>query len=470
MQMDVSLCLIAKDENSYLKEWLDFHILLGVDHFWIYDNESAFPIRQSIQEYIDKGWVTVNLIHGKGMQLFAYDHCIQTYGSLTKWIGFIDTDEFIIPKTGENLPRFLKKYEKFGGLAISSLFFGAGGNQTRPMCGQIAGYQIRSREDLSTNMLTKSIVQPEKVIFPISPHNFMYTEGNYCINENELRVDTQSFPCSTTRIQLNHYYTRSAQEWKEKIQRGRGDMGDPYSDQRWKNANDHSKVIDNSAIHLSISQACIPPSISKNLTALTNSNSDILIKALSKEADKKVAPVCKVKPVDSVTIRKEFNEHIDYLTQGLDFLKEGKFLEARNLYIKKIQEYPFDLIQYIYYGTACLNMRDFPNAWEALSQAWKISPRGWTVLLCMIDYFYAVENYDQVEKCSYLVQEYGNLEPIGVAVLALAQWKNGKKEQAKTTADLLFPQLSSELIASHDWFQELMRLIYPERMEKHGSK
>ena len=75
--MYLSLCLIAKDENTYLKEWLDYHILLGVEHFWIYDNDSTIPLAKSIQAYIEKGWVTVNTIHGKGMQLYAYDHCLQ---------------------------------------------------------------------------------------------------------------------------------------------------------------------------------------------------------------------------------------------------------------------------------------------------------------------------------------------------------------------------------------------------------
>jgi len=30
----LSLCLICKDENDYLAEWLDHHILAGVDRFY----------------------------------------------------------------------------------------------------------------------------------------------------------------------------------------------------------------------------------------------------------------------------------------------------------------------------------------------------------------------------------------------------------------------------------------------------
>ncbi|WP_369598480.1 glycosyltransferase family 2 protein, partial [uncultured Muribaculum sp.] len=37
----VSLCLIFKDEEPYLKEWIDYHILIGVDHFYLYNNNSS---------------------------------------------------------------------------------------------------------------------------------------------------------------------------------------------------------------------------------------------------------------------------------------------------------------------------------------------------------------------------------------------------------------------------------------------
>ena len=39
-QFDSTLAIAAimKNEGLYLKEWLDFHILVGVDKFYLYDN------------------------------------------------------------------------------------------------------------------------------------------------------------------------------------------------------------------------------------------------------------------------------------------------------------------------------------------------------------------------------------------------------------------------------------------------
>ena len=37
----LSLTLIVKNEAFYIKEWIEFHRMIGVTHFYIYDNESS---------------------------------------------------------------------------------------------------------------------------------------------------------------------------------------------------------------------------------------------------------------------------------------------------------------------------------------------------------------------------------------------------------------------------------------------
>jgi hypothetical protein len=36
----LAVCAIAKNEGAYFKEWLEYHRLVGVEKFYIYDNES----------------------------------------------------------------------------------------------------------------------------------------------------------------------------------------------------------------------------------------------------------------------------------------------------------------------------------------------------------------------------------------------------------------------------------------------
>ncbi len=51
----LSLCLVCKDENNYLAEWLNYHILMGVERFYIYDNDSQIPVRDTLKDYVRQG-------------------------------------------------------------------------------------------------------------------------------------------------------------------------------------------------------------------------------------------------------------------------------------------------------------------------------------------------------------------------------------------------------------------------------
>jgi hypothetical protein len=450
--MYLTLCLIVKDENSYLQEWLDYHILLGVDHFWIYDNGSATPIKTTLKSYIEAGWVTIHNISGKSVQLYAYDHCIQNHQSDSKWIGFIDADEFLVIKEDVDIKHILERYEEWAGLAISSLFFGSGGNTTRPSVGQLAGYPLRTPEKLSVNRLVKSIVQPDKVILPISPHSFLFKEGWYCVNESGLRVDAQQFPCHVDRIQVNHYYTRSEQEWADKLKRGRGDSGNPYTDERWTRIHSTSSIQDKNAIHLL--QQIIERS-GETIT-LTGNN---LMKVIHRLAGKKKSPFC-IYTTDQAEI-KQREELVDYFNQvavGPDLMDQGRLVEARSFFASQIDKFPFDVIRYTNFASVCLKTGDLQSAWAALAQAWRIAPQSLFVLLGMIDFFYTAGDYPQAEKTCLLALAQGDLEPEGVAVLALSQWKQGRQEEARTTARPLLAALSQNDL-DHPLFKELKFII-----------
>lgn len=448
--MNVSICLIVKDENSYLQEWLDYHILLGVDHFWIYDNESITSIKDTLTEYIDSGWVTVHSIKGSGVQLHAYDHCIQTYGSISRWIGFIDTDEFIVLNQSDNLPKFLQKFESYAGLAVSSIFFGPGGNKIRPEMGQVAGYGLRTPERLSVNRFIKSIIQPGRVIYPISPHSFLYKEGEYCVNESGLRVDAQRFPCHISQIHVNHYYTRSEEEWFHKLTRGRGDTGNPYSDERWQRIQKYSTVRDSSAVNL---MKKLLKGASKNV------HRENLIQTMHRMVVKRKAPPCDLPPCEETVIpRKELVDYFTEISIGTNLLESGQLAQAQAFYADQIKKYPFDLVRYTNFAAVSIQMGDFKAAWPALAQAWRMAPQSLYVLLCMIEYFYNTGDYEQVEKICALAAAQGELESEVIAILAISQWKLGKQSEAIETSKSLMARVK-EIEAKKPVIRELFELI-----------
>lgn len=221
----ISLCCINKDENEYLEEWIKYHRKIGVDHFYIYDNGSKVPLKDTLSEQIKMKQATVIPYPGIGQQTGAYDHCLQHFGKKSKWIGFIDMDEFIVPKKPlGDLKTLLKDYERYGGLGINWQVFGSSGQLRKTTRPQIERFTLRSETHSEVNNHIKSIVQPEFTIsVSVDCHHFVYKRNKFCVNENFLPITNAFSPCSTDKIQLNHYYCRSLEEYNEKIERGFAD-------------------------------------------------------------------------------------------------------------------------------------------------------------------------------------------------------------------------------------------------------
>jgi hypothetical protein len=76
-----------------------------------------------------------------------------------------------------------------------------------------------------------------------------------------------------------------------------------------------------------------------------------------------------------------------------------------------------------------------------------------------MDYFYAIGNYEQVEKCATLMNVYGDLEPISMAGLIVSLWKQGKEEEAIANANQLWPLLDPDKLENHIWFNELVKIV-----------
>jgi len=218
------MCCIVRNENIYLPEWIRYHAKLGVEKFIIYDNDSDIPVSSELESMIETGLVSVELIHGQTKQFDAYNDCLSNYGSNFKWLAFIDPDEFLVPRTHNDLRSFMQPYEQFGGLGVNWLVFGSSGHVTRPAALQIESYLLRSNETNEINTHVKSIVQPKYTVsVGRDPHHFLFKNSKYCVNENFIPFSGPFSPHSSKKIALNHYFLRSKEEFQIKIDRGRAD-------------------------------------------------------------------------------------------------------------------------------------------------------------------------------------------------------------------------------------------------------
>lgn len=115
--MKVAICIEVKNENRYLREWLEYHKKLGFDNVILYDNndsngENIFDI---IGGEINNRYVIYEDIKDKKrFQIPCYNGCIEKYHNVFDWILFIDCDEFLELRGYDNIHSYLSQ-DKFNG-------------------------------------------------------------------------------------------------------------------------------------------------------------------------------------------------------------------------------------------------------------------------------------------------------------------------------------------------------------------
>lgn len=112
MDNKVLLCAIAKQENLYIREWVEYHLKLGFDHITIYDNNE--PDGERISDVVG-GYPNVNIINFRGRhqkscetQVAAYNACYKGAGAYD-WVMFMDIDEFLWFRDYDNIKSFLEQ-------------------------------------------------------------------------------------------------------------------------------------------------------------------------------------------------------------------------------------------------------------------------------------------------------------------------------------------------------------------------
>lgn len=228
----LGICAIIKDETPFLAEWVAYHMHLGAEAFYLYDNRSEVPVADTLAGF--SRMRTNVLLHvynapGRAMQMPVYNHCINEQDGACRWIAFIDLDEFIVPKPVDTIPALLEEYEAHAGLALSWKTFGSNGHKARPQGLQIENYTRALEDGHSRHTLVKSIVNPRAVKFFFNPHMCLLKEPDqHIVTEEHEPIAVAERPRPTwEKAQINHYYYRSRQDFALKMQKPRASVFAP---------------------------------------------------------------------------------------------------------------------------------------------------------------------------------------------------------------------------------------------------
>lgn len=232
-KFDLAVCAIFKNEAPYLKEWIEYHKIVGVQHFYLYNNESSDDYLEALASYLADGSVELVNWNEPNFQFSgqkkAYMDAIVKVKGIVKWLAIIDIDEYLVPKTHDNLPKLLAEYENFGGLCVNWQMFGTSNvPELKPHELLTENLVLKAPSDYHENLHIKSIVRPERVIEPPHVHYFEYQDGYFQVNSNKENFPKAQSPyVLIDKIQINHYWTKDeAFFYKTKVPR-RLEWADP---------------------------------------------------------------------------------------------------------------------------------------------------------------------------------------------------------------------------------------------------
>jgi len=105
-ELKVAICAVAKNENKYIKEWVDYHLHLGFDNIFIYDNNDSNS--EKISDIINNDKVIIyDWFNIQSIQSKAYTDCFNNQKNNFDWILYIDIDEFVVLEKYNNIKQFL---------------------------------------------------------------------------------------------------------------------------------------------------------------------------------------------------------------------------------------------------------------------------------------------------------------------------------------------------------------------------
>lgn len=215
------ICSIFRDEALYLKEWIEFHQMMGVSKFYLYNNGSIDNYHEILQPYIEQNIVDLKDWPGKPpIQCEAYADFIQRMNREPIWAVFIDIDEFLFSPVYNKVTDVLVQYSEPRSLGVSWKCFGSSNLEDYDSQPVIQRFIHAVPDSNFQNTYIKSIVRLDQFVGTDGdPHYFHTQSGNF--NEMGHKINGSVSPHTSVVLRLNHYKTKSKGEWEKREKNGK---------------------------------------------------------------------------------------------------------------------------------------------------------------------------------------------------------------------------------------------------------
>src|SRR4030042_800863 len=208
------LSTTVRDDEPYLDEWVNYHLGLGFEHIVMHDHKSLVPVEPRWGDKVtiirqERDHITIPILfHNETVEKFK-----------SNWIMVLDVDEFVVLYQHRDIHHLLSFYEDYGGLAMNWSVYGSSGHKDRPEGLVRDNYLWRMPNDLkdSSVSLVNTIFKQENCIPVHNPHTCL-SRKDIVIEDYEV-CNSALANSSRTTCRINHYITRSWQDWLHKIDR-----------------------------------------------------------------------------------------------------------------------------------------------------------------------------------------------------------------------------------------------------------
>jgi hypothetical protein len=209
---------------------------VGIECFYLYDNNSTDGIHQVLCSYLTLGLVNYTFWPGRGVQLPVYQYALHALRQISFWVAFLDCDEFMVPITTKSVSAFLRPFEGDGGLTISWLVYSSGGQVNRTKGLVIERFRDFTPPSFLWNHIVKSIVNPRLAV-KMACHEASFIPGHES-RDTAGHLNLRWVPWERRiphheNMRINHYWTKSYEEFLNKIARGRGPVSIMRNQNEW---------------------------------------------------------------------------------------------------------------------------------------------------------------------------------------------------------------------------------------------
>ncbi len=231
--LKVCVCTLGKNENRYIKEFVELYKNFSVDKIYLYDNNDIDGERfdDVISEFIKNGFVEIIDWRGvKGTSTYygIMDSCYQSYHNEYDWQIFYELDEFLYLKNYQNIKSYLiqNKFNKCQSIQLNWVHMSDNNQiyyENKPLYERFPkpGKNV-VKNKFNKICFVKTMIRGHLKNINITHNHLLSKDVKACDGFGKkshvngiinLKPDYEYY-------YIKHYYSKTVQEFVEKIERG----------------------------------------------------------------------------------------------------------------------------------------------------------------------------------------------------------------------------------------------------------